>query len=311
MKKLKIFFNEPPTTGPYGGASQFVENFSKFLKDKGHEVIYQLERGIDLIIIVSNSTYLYKEKTKKLLRHKKKNKNVKILHRINNCDKRKNTSVIDKLIFKSNKVAEVTVFVSEWLAQYFIKQGFNKNYKVIYNGSNPNYFYPKNEKKELGKKIRLVTHHWSSHWMKGFDIYNEVDNLLDKRNDLSFTYIGNYIKTYKPNNIKIIPPLSGIDLGNYLRKFDIYLTASRWEPGGHHYTEGARCGLPVLFHKEGGGVNELCKNFGVEYQDIPSLLEGIQKIKKSYNEFLRKIPYDFLSSKRCNEEYYQIIQNIF
>jgi len=311
MKILNIFFNEPPKKGPYGGAGHFVTNFMNFLEKKGHKVLFKLHKSIDLIFIISNSEFLYKKKTKSVINYKKKNQDVKIIHRINNCDKRKNTKNIDKLIFNSNKIADETVFLSEWLARYFIEKGFNRDYHVIYNGCNPEIFYPAAEKKKLKEPINLITHHWSNHWMKGFDIYNEIDILLNKRDDLNFTYIGNYNEIFKPKNIKLIPPLSGIDLGKELRKADIYITASRWEPGANHNIEGARCGLPVLYHRDGGSTKEVSKSYGLEFHDIPSLQDSIDKIIKSYNEFRNKIPYDFLSSDMCCEEYYELIQSIF
>ncbi len=310
MRNLKIFFDIQPKYQAFGGSVHFVANLLNLLKQNDHDITFQLQKKIDLIIIVSNSTYKYKERTAPILKYKKKNPNTKILHRVNNCDLRKNTKQTDKLIFKINKYANKTIFVSNWLAEYFIKKGFNKPYHVIQNGCNSNYFYPEKEK-ELGDVIKLITHHWSNNWMKGFDIYTEFDNVLLERNDISFTYVGNYYPKFKPRKTKIIPPSYGIELGEHLRAADIYLTASRWEPGGNHYAEGGRCGLPILYHKDGGGVNELCKDFGLEYYDIPSLLKSIEKIKTSYHEYRNKIPYDFLSSERCCEEYYSIISNMF
>jgi hypothetical protein len=146
--------------------------------------------------------------------------------------------------------------------------------------------------------------------MNGFDVYFNFYKILGTRNDLSFTYIGNYNKDLSPQNTKLIAPLYGKKLGNELRKYDIYLTAARWEACGMHHIEGARCGLPVLYHKDGGGINESCKNYGLEYDDIDSLLEGINEIKRSYHKFRSKIPYEFLGNKRCNEDYYKIIQEM-
>jgi len=68
------------------------------------------------------------------------------LHRINECDKRKNTTYVNKFIFKANNIADETVFISNWLAEYFIEKGFNKPYHVIYNGCNSNHFYPTKNK---------------------------------------------------------------------------------------------------------------------------------------------------------------------
>ncbi len=310
---MKIFFNEPLRYEPWGGGVHFLVNFVKFLREKGHKVIFKLkkiknlkwERDIDLIFILSNSKPL----DQRIIKYKQKFPETKVLHRINECDKRKNTHHINNIIFKINKIADETIFISKWLADYFVKKDFKKQYHVIYNGCNPKYFYLAQNKK-LGDKTNLVTHHWSSYWLKGFDIYIKIDKILNERDDITFTYIGNYNSSHNPRNTKIIPPLYGMKLGNELRKYDIYVTASRWEPCGMHHIEGARCGLPVLYHAEGGGINESCKNYGLEFNDISSLFDGINKIKRSYQDYRNKIPYEFLSIERCCEEYYKKILNL-
>ena len=78
-----------------------------------------------------------------------------------------------------------------------------------------------------------------------------------------------------------------------------------------HHIEGACCGLPILYHKEGGGINESCKNYGIEYNDIETLFNGFDKLKKSYFEYRNKITYDFLSINRCCKEYYKVITDMF
>lgn len=306
MKKLNIYFNQKVKFTPWGGGNQFVINLIKLLRKNGHNIVFKLKKKIDLIILTAN----FKEIDPRIFMYKNKYPETKILHRINECDKRKGTDYVDKIIFKGNSIADETVFISKWLSQYFIKIGFKKSYKVIYNGCDEVYFFPLREKK-LGDKIQLVTHHWSNNWLKGFDIYNQLDKIISERDDLSFTYIGNYNDSYKPKNTRCIPPLYGMDLGNELRKHDIYITASRWEPCGMHHIEGARCGLPVLFHSEGGGINEACENYGIEYFDRSSLLMAIKNLSNSYHKYRNKINYNFLSAKRCSNEYYQTILNMF
>ena len=47
-----IFFTLEPPQGSYGGGAFFVKNFSKFLTQRGFNVVYDLKPGIDLIIII-------------------------------------------------------------------------------------------------------------------------------------------------------------------------------------------------------------------------------------------------------------------
>ncbi|MHA1334962.1 MAG: glycosyltransferase [Promethearchaeota archaeon] len=306
MRQLEIFFNLTIKNGPWGGSNQFLINLTNFLKNKGHKIIFDLKKKkeIDLIFIVSNSYHQYKKRIKPILKYKQKFPDVKVIHRINDCDKRKNQ-------LKINKIANTTVFVSNWLAQYFLNKGFKKKYYVIHNGCNQKLFYPLKNKVLNNKEIKIVTHHWSNNWLKGFDIYNQLDRKLKELKNIKFFFIGNYFPGYVPRNIKLIKPLYGIELGNVLRECDIYLTASRWEPGPNHIVEGACCGLPILYHKDGGGINEVCRDFGIKYSDIDTLLIALDQMIKLYYKYKEKIPYAFLSSDRCCKEYYKLIKDLF
>ena len=49
----------------------------------------------------------------------------------------------------------------------------------------------------MHQKVKLVTHHWSSNWNKGFDTYKRIDELINDEywsNKIEFTYIGNVPK---------------------------------------------------------------------------------------------------------------------
>ena len=52
------------------------------------------------------------------------------------------------------------------------------------------------------------------------------------------------------------PPVGGAELAALLRKCHVYVTASQHEPGGMHFIEGLQCGLPLIFHEDGGGIPE-------------------------------------------------------
>ena len=102
----------------------------------------------------------------------------------------------------------------------------------------------------------------------------------------------------------------GPDLGTELRKHDIYVTASRFEPCGMHHIEAARCGLPILYHEEGGAVPEVCKNYGVGFHDTESMFRGMQMLIYNYDKYRSAIDYDYLSMDRCCEEYERVYLNV-
>jgi len=243
--------------------------------------------------------------------YKQANPAVKIIHRVNECDKRKGTDSIDKLLLAGMNISDSVVFISRWLKDYFEERGFNKKASVIYNGCNTSHFKP-SDIVSPSKKIKLVTHHWSDNWMKGFDLYTKLDEyLLDFPDvDIEFTYIGRYYKDYKPNATKVIEPSHGIDLGSMLSEHDIYITASRFEPCGMHHVEGSASGLPVIFHKDGGGINELCKNHGESFETFDEFLDVVEKIRLNIAEYRAKIDYKYLSLDRCIGSYIAAVESM-
>ena len=102
-------------------------------------------------------------------------------------------------------------------------------------------------------------------------------------------------------------PLHGADLGKELRKHDVYVTASRFEPCGMHHIEGAASGMPVIYHKDTGGIVELCKNHGEDYESFPEFLNKLKLIKENINDYKEKIKYDFLDINRCCKSFYDEI----
>jgi hypothetical protein len=311
----KILFTLKPLEESFGGGNFFVKNLSSYLISKNYKVIYELEPNIDLIFIIDprknkSNNFKYQE----IAEYKKKYPNVKIIHRINENDKKREKTInIEPLIIETMKIADIVVFVSKWMQNYYIdKYNLKINSKSIINGCDESVFYPLKEKKfDKNNKIKIVTHHFSSNYLKGFHIYNKLDELLnDKNQKFEFTFIGNYHEDYKPKNIHIVKACNGMKLANKLRKHDIYLTATQYEPGAMHYLEGISCGLPVLFCKNGGGTKEVCKKYGEEFEDIESFKKKLTKIIDNYNDYYKKIDYKYMGKERCCKEYLELIQHL-
>jgi len=316
---MKIFFNLKPPSGSYGGGSFFVKDLAEYLCGKGYIITYKLDKDIDIIMMIDPrkgrlKTYGVHE----LLSYKKDvNPTVKIIYPVNECDKKRaRPKNIEKIILYSIKNVDCVVYISNWLRDYYhAKYPETKSIEsfVINNCCNKKYFYPKENKenKSLDKnKIKLVTHHWSNDYNKGFGIYNKLDQIIDKIDWLEFTYIGRYIRNYHPKNIKRIDPISENTLGDELRKYDIYLTASLYEPGGIHQLEGMASGMPVLYVKNGGGIKETIFGCGEEYVDIEDLFVKLKKIINNYDKYRNKINYPFLYSERFGKEYYELINSL-
>jgi glycosyltransferase involved in cell wall biosynthesis len=144
------------------------------------------------------------------------------------------------------------------------------------------------KEKIRNEKVNIVTHHWSNNFLKGFDIYEKLDDMILHDNKFTFTYIGRHRNTFK--NTKIIQPLLGQELLKELKKYDVYVTASRYDPGPNHVIEAVACNLPIFVHKDGGGAVEFGKsknneNIFENYDDLYKMLND-SKYYKSKNNFV-------------------------
>ena len=306
---MKISIGSKFIEGPYGGGNLFVKNLQHYLIKNGHKVTYDLkDDDIDVILLINplldseQSTY---DNFDINFYQKYKNPNAISVQRINECDERKATNHVNKSIIKSNENIDYTIYVSNWIQEIFVKQGLEKiNSSVILGGANKKHFNTENKKFWDGNyPIKLVTHHWSSNWMKGFDSYKEIDEILNSniwKEKLEFTYIGNLPKDFKFKNVKTILPLEEKELGEELKKHDIYITGSINEPSGNHHIEAAQCGLPILYINS-GGITEYCKNYGLEFS-LENLEERLNFLINNYQEFKLKLRDYPLSSEKMSKD---------
>ena len=315
---MKISIGTNVKEGPWGGGNLFAINLKNFLIQNGHEVIFNLhDHDIDIILLTEprktseSSAFTHED----CINYKKYiKKDTVVIHRINECDERKNTNYVNKYMIHANSVADHTIFVSEWLKKLYISQGLEDcNLNTILSGADETIFNKINFEKFNGSgKIKLVTHHWGANWNKGFDIYDKLDNLLFNKNwsDIfEFTYIGNLPKNYEFKNTRYIKPLSGKHLANELKKSNLYITASLNEPSGNHHIEGALCGLPLMYI-DSGGVTEYCKDYGIEY-DLVSLELKILEFKenyKIYNDLINNYPH---TSLKMSKDYLNLFNKAY
>lgn len=339
-------FTLKPPNGSYGGGAFFVKNLSKFLVQNNHRITYTLDRDIDIIMLIDPRKSEYNRYSIDDIINYKNNINskVKVIHRVNECDPKREISInIEPILIKTMKFANHVVFVSSWLREYFINKYSNNvsnsisnstsnsssdwlspKSSFILNGVDLQNFDGKLEKvndieniifSKLNNKhpIKIITHHWSNNYNKGFEIYNQLDKLLNNeeyKNRFQLTYIGNYNPNYKPSNIIMYPPTQGNKLSNLLKDNDIYLTATQYEPGAMHYLEGAASGLPVLYRQNGGGAHEICSKFGEEFTDINDIFVKLEKILNNYMYYFNNIDLEYIGYQRCSTEFLKLISEI-
>ncbi len=261
--------------GAWGGGNQFGRSLSAYLKKRGVTVSYDLaDSELDIILLVEPNARLrisaYDHAA--ILRYlAMKNRRAIVVHRINNTSEARDDAKreFNKYRIDANLVADHTVFVSQWVKERYEESGFDpgRPTTVILNGSDKKLWKPGGAKKTAAKKLRVVTHHWSGHWNKGFAVYKRLDEMLADpqwSDRLEFTYIGRLPDGFAFENSRYIEPMSGEPLAQVLREHDFYITGALFESGGHHNLEAGLCGLPILY-LDSGSMAEYCRGYGLEF----------------------------------------------
>jgi len=307
---MKIAFNRAPRRSPWGGGAHFATTFADYLTARGHEVVHRLEDDIDVIVMLDPRQEEGGFDVYDIDSYKWNFPVTQVIHRVNDTGKTRGGDVLDNIIINANRmVADATVFISKWVADYFVTKGLtSSNSTVITNGCEKKFFYPK-QQHELSNTLKLVTHHWSDNVSKGLDLYRHIDKLIDVGAPIEFTYVGRYPKDFvtMARHTKIIAPLYGEALGDELRKHDVYVTAARWEACGSHHVEGAASGLPIVYHNDGGGVVELCKRYGEGIGDVSEFKAALTKIRNHYRSYAASAESADLSSETMCAKYLDVL----
>lgn len=315
-KLCRVAFNMRPARGPWGGSSPFVVQLGNQLSRRGFDVVYDLRKKVDVIVLIDPRDDLQNKSfgMDDISRYKELHPDVKVLHRVNECDQRKDTSFMDPLLEQANRVADHTVFISRWLLDYHAERWFdiNNSHSVIYNGADPAIFHPIGSAiYDPGSAFRVVTHHWSDNMLKGFDVYQELDDAIysGKIENTELVVIGRWPAEIHWKKTELHKPEQGKKLAGLLRKCHAYITASRWEPCGMHHVEGTQCGLPLLYHKDGGGIVEAGERYGLSF-DSSDLLEKINAMRNQYDKYRNLALVNSPCGDRMALEYTNRIQTL-
>ncbi len=316
-QSLKISIGMQARSGAWGGGNAFVKALSYTLNVIGIEVSYDLsDSDLDIILLMDprkeslSATYTHQDIVHYL---KYVNPNAIVVHRINECDERKNTRHVNQILRDANQFADHTVFVSAWLRDLHLDQGMTAHPNtVIHNGSDQRIFNMNGHQVWNGSDpLKIVTHHWSDNWNKGFDIYQKLDQLLAQdpyKSIFEFAYIGNIPADFAFENSQHIMPLSGEALADALREHHVYISGSLFDPGPNHQNEGGNCGLPFLY-RPSGGLTEYCQDFGIALT-LDNLPEKLMEMVETYEHWQAKIADYPYTSDRMAAQYRDLFVNL-
>jgi glycosyltransferase involved in cell wall biosynthesis len=295
---MKVLINRKPLRDQaWGGGNLFVTALCDHLSKNNIEVCHKISSDIDVIFMQDPRYDDLGISINEISNYKRFNPNTKLVHRVNECDARKNTTGMDDLLRLCSTISNHTIFVSEWMKKYHLDLGWacNKN-SVIHNGVNLNHFFP-GEKLD-NNKVNIVAHHWSNNRLKGFDIYEKIDKFVGNNNRFTFTYIGRHNNSF--NNTNVIDPLYGFKLGRELSRYDVYVSGSVYDPGPNHILESLACKIPTYVIANGGGAVEFAGDSHT-YDSFESLVSILKSMDYKLNEYTPR------TWSACVEDYMEII----
>jgi hypothetical protein len=304
---MKIAIGMTLRVAPFGGGNRFGWSLSDFLRKKGWKVFYDLsEPDLDLILLTDPRIHIKScAFTDREIRTYLRNVNPKavVVHRVNECDERKGTRDLNRRLMEANQCADHTVFISQWLQDLFMGHGLKSpGVSVVLNGADEMTFNPAGAAYwRTGEKIKIITHHWGGAWMKGFDIYERMDRLLEQQTHNSpfeFVYMGSLPPDFHFKHSRVVPPQDGQTLADTLKGAHIYLTGAQNEPAGMHHIEGAMCGLPLLY-RESGALPEYCRGFGLGFNP-DNFDEKLFEMLRTYPDWKKTMTqYPFTAERMC------------
>lgn len=291
---MKIYFEYPFKDGPWGGGNQFLKALRDNLKSEG--LVCQDPKDSNVIIFNAHQNF------QQVLHLKQRFPDKTFVHRMDGLYKLYNSPNDDRQdlnISLNKRVADLTVFQTEWALNEYIKEGFDikRPYAVIVNAPNCDLFKPP-KSKLYGQKTRLVCTSWSINKNKGFHYYKYLDINLDF-NKYSFTYIGKD-PGIKFKNIKKIGPFDSLTLAKHLREYDIFITGSKYECCSNSLLEALSSGLPAV-GLNSGGTPEIIKNAGELFNSEDEIISCINKVSNDISVYSSRI--DIKNIDQITKEY--------
>jgi glycosyltransferase involved in cell wall biosynthesis len=309
----RVAFNMQPLDQPWGGGNWWLTQMVRHLETEGHDVRFDLKHSPDFVVVVDprvggNVGFAREE----IEAHRERHPEVRVLHRINEGDLHREKPMLDDLLADVNQLADHTVFISEWIRDYHAKRWFDRSrpHSVIHNGADPAVFHPGAEELRPGGTMRLVTHHWSNNPRKGFDVYQEVDRLIadGEIEQTELWVVGRWPDSCEWRAARTFAPARGEALADLLRQCHVYLTASRFEAGAMHFIEGVQCGLPLLYHEDGGGIVELGRRYGIGFRN--DVAGAIGEMRGRYDGLRRAVLADPPSGEAMCRRYTEVIDGL-
>lgn len=267
----KVFLSlRPQSLG--GGSNSFSYNFTRWLANnkQSYKLVKKIEHANKAIIIAHLAQPEMVEKAKK--------KGCFIIHRLDEYfqpDESEYRRIKHQMICDLNKLANVTVYQSQFVLNNLHPILKPDCFEIIINGANTNIFYPA---QALGAYIGHVS--WSCDERKGFEsLYSLVQNNPKEK----FLLVGNHKKTpysfKKFKNVFLVGPVNRKKMHKYYQMMKVLYLPSANDPCPNTAVEAILCGVPVCYNQD-GGTKEIVKDCGADLEHFNDILNR--------NEFYRE-----------------------
>lgn len=305
---MKIYFNRAPIEGPWGGGTKVLRAVVDALRAAGHSVVYSLDRDIDLIVCWDPRRADGFSDYESCLKFTKQT-HVPIVQRVGDIGTHGKPE-LTQLVIASSIHSDTCIFPSKWalenvefmLASMDVRT--TRQWHVVPNAPMRVFYLHRHIKDSIpSSNVSFVTHHWSTNEKKGFKFYRQLREWA-ATNDHAFTYIGR-----APDGLVDKPPMTAIELAKELPRHDVYVTASVEEAGANHVLEAIATGLPVIYHRSGGSVNEYCAGYGASFDgSIESFIVAFDDLRANYHRIRKNISHYHLSVSEIAQNYVSIIE---
>ncbi len=266
MKNEKIFISIKPHDGMKGGGSNtFAWNFQRYLTKNQLPTTDHLW-GASRAIIIANKVNLIALKIAKLM-------GCYILHRLDEEFREDEPPVVRKRhnkIIQVNKLADHTVFQSEFVKNNVFPYLNPKDWTIIINGADSSIFRYQQHK---GQYIGHITN--SIGEKKRLDL---LEQAIQKYPNEPFMLVGNHEKSsidfsqYK--NVTIIGPVTKTELVQYHQQMKCLYFPSERDPCPNTVVEAILSGIPVCYNQH-GGTKEIVQDCGLPLERFDELLNQL------------------------------------
>lgn len=265
---------KPRDSSTGGGANTFSWNFQRFLVRSGIPTEENLLFAPKAVVVADKVNLNALWFAKKM--------GCFILHRLDEHFERNELPARKKRhdkIIRINKLADVTVFQSEFVRNNVLPYLKTENWKVIINGADPTVFHD-NQRERI--YVGHVTNSVGD--KKRLDL---LEKAIKKHPEEKFLLVGNHNKATINfscySNVKMIGPVGKNELARYYQTMKCLYFPSENDPCPNTVVESILSGVPVCYNRLGGTV-EIVKNCGLPLDQFEALLKELSQLHKNCEE---------------------------